>query len=177
MEGSSEANPLGLPRNEQGGVHQLELKQHEGTGAEARGPTCIDVVRFLPTILNGVVTFNSLLLTQQIAAILIMETDQQSHQRLEGFLRAPVAFRELALVNPAHYAENSLILFNEMDLGHIVRFLQIQEAMGHQERVGALPEIRQAGRLTAGARVGATRHPAEEYWLMENGFIPCLGPP
>ena len=108
MEGYSQANPLGLPRDEQGGMHQLELKQHKGTGAEVRSTTCMDVVRFLPTIPNGVVTFNSLPLTQQIAAILIMETDQQSHQRLEGFLRAPVAFRELALVNSAHHAENSL---------------------------------------------------------------------
>ena len=131
MEGSSEANPLGLPRNEQGGMHQLELKQHKGTGAEARGATCMDVVRFLSTIPNGVVTFNSLLLTQQIAVILVVETDQQSYQRLEGFLRAPVAFRELALVNSAHHTENSPILFNKMDLGHIVCFLQIREAMGH----------------------------------------------
>ena len=83
------------------------------------------VIRFLPSIPNGVATFNSLPLIQQIAAILIVETDQQSHQRLEGFLRAPVAFRELALVNSAHHTENSLILFNEMELGQIIHFLQI----------------------------------------------------
>ena len=60
MEESLEANPLGLPRNEQGGMYQLELKQHEGAEAETRGQTYMRVVRFLSWIHNRVVTFNSL---------------------------------------------------------------------------------------------------------------------
>ena len=125
MEGFLEVNPLGLPRDEQGGVHQLELKEHEGTAERPRGLTCMRVVRFLPSIPNGVVTFNSLPLIQQIAVILIVEADELSHPRLEGFLRAPAAFREAALANSAHHAENSLILFRELGLGHIARFLQV----------------------------------------------------
>ena len=83
------------------------------------------VVGFLPTIPSGVATFNNLTLPQQMAVVLIAEEDQQTHQRLERFLRAPVAFWEMALVNSAHHADNSHILFNELKLGHIVNFLKM----------------------------------------------------
>ena len=99
MEGNSEENPLGLPRDDQGGVHQLELQKLEGTEYDARSTAGIRVVRFQPTLPNGVAIFNSLTLTQQIAVTLIIDKDKESHQRLGSFLRAPAAFRELALVN------------------------------------------------------------------------------
>ena len=85
------------------------------------------------------------MLPQQIAATLITEEDQQSHQRLDHFLWAPAAFWEMALVNSAHYADNSHVLFNELKLGHIVEFLKMREATGHHERVGILPATNQAG--------------------------------
>ena len=80
MEGYSEANPLGLPRDDQGGVHQLELTSLKGTGFDVRSTACIGVVGFLPTIPNGVATFNNLTLPQQMAEVLIAEEDQPTHQ-------------------------------------------------------------------------------------------------
>ena len=71
------------------------------------------VVGFLPTIPSGVATFNNLTLPQQMAVVLIVEEDQQMHQRLERFLRAPVAFWEMALVNSAHHADNSHVWISQ----------------------------------------------------------------
>ena len=90
-----------------------------------RSTACMGVVGFLPTIPSGVATFNNLTLPQQMAVVLIAEEDQPTHQRLERFLRAPVAFWEIALVNSAHHTDNSHILFNELKLGHIVNFLKM----------------------------------------------------
>ena len=85
MEGPSAENPLGLPRDNEGGVHQLQLKRLEGTGYERRINTCMDAMGFLATIQNGVVVFNSLVLPHQIAAILITEGDN-SYTRLDQFI-------------------------------------------------------------------------------------------
>ena len=125
MEGYSQENPLGLPRDDQGGVHQLRVEVLAGTDHEPRANACTCLCGFLPTLPNGVTIFNNLTLPQQMAAVLITEEDQQTHQRLEHFLWAPAAFREMALVNSAHHADNSHILFNELKLGHIVNFLKM----------------------------------------------------
>ena len=106
---------------------------------EPRTNACAPVCGFLPTLDNGVATFNNLTLLQQIAATLITEEDQQSHHRLDHFLQALAPFQEMALVNSAHHAENSHISFNELKLEYIMDFLKMREATGHHERVGALP--------------------------------------
>ena len=118
------------------------------------------VVGFLPTIPSGVATFNNLTLPQQMAVVLIAEEDQPTHQRLERFLRAPVAFWEIALVNSAHHTDNSHILFNETQLGHIVNFLKYEEATGHHERVGHLPATNQAGAWGGAINLDGNPEPA-----------------
>ena len=82
MEGPSVGNPLSLPRDSEGGVHQLRLKRLQGIGNKSRIDACKDVMEFLTTIpeIHGVVEFNSLTLPLQIAAILIMEEAQGTHQ-------------------------------------------------------------------------------------------------
>ena len=82
MEGPSADNPLSLPRDNEGGVHQLQLKRLEGIGHKSRIDACKDVMEFLATIheIHGVVEFNSLTLPLQIAAILITEEAQGTHQ-------------------------------------------------------------------------------------------------
>ena len=82
MERPSADNPLSLPRDNEGGVHQLQLKQLEGIGYKSRANACNDVMRFLATIpeIHGVVEFNSLMLPLQIVAILITEEAQGTHQ-------------------------------------------------------------------------------------------------
>ena len=61
-------------------MHHLQLKQLEGIGYKNRINACKDVMGFLATIHNGVVEFNSLMLPLQIAAILITEEAQGTHQ-------------------------------------------------------------------------------------------------
>ena len=119
MEGFSQENPLGLPRDDQGVVHQLQLIELEGTEARPRCLRSMAVFGFLPLLPNGVATFNNLPLMQQIAAILIVDKERETRPRLSGFIRAPVEFREAALANSAHHAENSISLLTELSLGHI----------------------------------------------------------
>ena len=78
----SAENPLGLPRDNKGGVHQLQLKGLKGIGYESRIDTCKDVMGFLAAIhkIHGVVEFDSLTLPLQIVSILIMEEVQGMHQ-------------------------------------------------------------------------------------------------
>ena len=94
MENPSADNPLSLPRDDKGSVHQLRLKQLEGIGYKSRADACKDVMRFLATIpeIYGVVEFNNLTLPLQIVAILITEEAQGTHQQLECFLQAPADF-------------------------------------------------------------------------------------
>ena len=150
MERPSADNPLSLPRDDEGGVHQLWLKQLEGIGYKSRADTCNDVMRFLATIpeIHGVVEFNSLTLPLQIVAILITEEAQSTHQQLECFLQAPAESRQLALLNSAHRWENDCLLFHEVQLGHITNFLRNQEGIGFRERVGKLPVGMGGGRST-----------------------------
>ena len=101
VERPSADNPLSLPRDNKGGVHQLRLKRLEGIGYKSRIDACNDVMGFLATIheIYGVVEFNSLTLPLQIVAILITEEAQGTHQQLERFLRAPADFWQLALLH------------------------------------------------------------------------------
>ena len=92
---------------------------------------------------------------QQIAVILIVDKDEEARPRLEGFQRAPVEFRGVALANSAHHTKNSLVLLTELGLGHIARFLQVREAAGHPERMGAPPANHLAGAFPAGQQAGA----------------------
>ena len=82
MEGPSAGNPLSLPRDSEGGVHQRRLKRLNRIGYKSRIEACQDVMEFLTTIheIHGVVEFNSLTLPLQIAAILIMEEAPGTHQ-------------------------------------------------------------------------------------------------
>ena len=125
MEGFSPENPLGLPRDDQGVVHQLKLMEVEGTEARPRCLRSMAVFGFLPSLNNGVATFNSLPFMQQIAAILIINTDGETRPSLSCFTRAPVEFREAALANSAHHTKNSIAVLTELGLGHIAWFLQV----------------------------------------------------
>ena len=82
MEGPSAGNPLSLPRDSEGGVHQLRLKRLKRIQYKSRIDAFKDVMEFLTTIpeIHGVVEFNSLTLPLQIAAILIMEEAPGTHQ-------------------------------------------------------------------------------------------------
>ena len=82
MEGPSADNPLSLPRDNEGSVHQLQLKRLKGIGYKSRIDAYKDVMGFLTTIheIHGVVEFNSLPLPLQIAAILITEEAQGRRQ-------------------------------------------------------------------------------------------------
>ena len=104
VEGASLENPLGLPRDNQGAVYQLQLAAVKGTEPRARCLRAIEVFNFLPSISNRIMIFNNLSLMQQIAAILIIEMDRKTCPRLSGFIKAPVAFRAAALANLTHHA-------------------------------------------------------------------------
>ena len=71
--GYSAENPLGLPRDDKGSAHQLQLKRLKGTGYKRRIDACRDVIEFLDTIHNRMVVFKSLALPHHIVVILIME--------------------------------------------------------------------------------------------------------
>ena len=124
------------------------------TGHEPRTNACTRLCRFLPTLPNGVTIFNNLTLPQQIIVTRIMEETPESTDRLEHFLGAPREFRKIAITGSEHNMVSSAFVFNELGLGYIADFFGMQAAMGFPKR---------PGRLQAGARDRATRHPAEEH--------------
>ena len=67
-------NPLGLPRDDQGRAHQLQVEKIIRTDYGERSCTCRALGNKLRTLSNGAIElFNNLTQPQQIIAILIRE--------------------------------------------------------------------------------------------------------
>ena len=100
MEGFSRENPLGLPRDSQGQVHQLWIDTLEGNDQDLRYNVCTVFCGVLNTLPNGATSFNNLTQPQQIIAVRIRENDQQHPRRvLEHYLQAPPEFRDIAITS------------------------------------------------------------------------------
>ena len=123
MEGFSQENPLGLPGDAQGQVHQLRIDTLKGNDQDLRYNACAVFCGILNTLPNGATSFNNLTQPQQIIAVRIREEQQGSHRVLEYFLRAPQEFREIAITSTEHNPMNSTIMVREVQLGHIAEYL------------------------------------------------------
>ena len=73
MEGYSQENLLGLPRDDQGGVHQLRVEVIDGTDQEPRINAPSSLCKLLHALPNGVTAFNNFMLPQHIIASQIVE--------------------------------------------------------------------------------------------------------
>ena len=106
---ATEDNPLALGLEEGGLPHQLRITQPEGVDAARRSNICTTVLEHLATT-NGMGFFNGLTQLHQIAAILITEGDN-THTRLDQFIRAIPDNRNRALYNSLHRNDNAEIVF------------------------------------------------------------------
>ena len=60
MEGYSQENPLGLPRDNQGHMHQLRVEVIARTNQEGRLNACATLCNVLSTLPNGATAFKNL---------------------------------------------------------------------------------------------------------------------
>ena len=144
-----EANPLGLPLENGTLPHQLQLTRPEGVDAARRTNLCTPVLEHLAAT-DGMFFFNSLPQPHQIAAILITEGDN-THTRMDQFIRAPPANRNRALYDSIYSNDNAEIIFQESQLGLITNFILHRASIGRPERLGP-----RSGPEVAGATGGAT---------------------
>ena len=162
MEALTADNPLGLPQDQNNHPHQLWLQRPEGTEAARRTALCTPVLEHLATTKQGMFFFNSLHQAHQVAAILITE-EENTHTRLEHFIRVPPANRHAALFESHYKNENAEIVFQEMGLGIITNFISLQASIGCPERLGPLAGPGPGATGAAGGTAPAGREPAGQY--------------
>ena len=156
---ATEANLLALPLENGGLPHQLRLTRPLGVDAIRRTNLCMTVLEH-PAATNGMGFFNGLTQLHQIVAILITEGDN-THTRLDQFIRAIPNNRNRALYNSLHRNDNAKIVFQESQLGLITNFIHLRASIRLPERLGP-----RTGPESAGAPGGAVpmgREPAGQY--------------
>ena len=137
-----------LPLENGGLPHQLQLTRLEGLDAARRTNLCTAVLEHLAAT-DVMFFFNSLPQPHQIVAILITEGDN-THTRLDQFIRAIPDNQNRALYNSLHRNDNAEIVFQESQLGLITNFIHLRASIGHPERLGP-----RTGPESAGAPGGA----------------------
>ena len=141
MEGFSQNNPLGLSRDDQGQVHQLQLYARNREGRDKRLTACAA----LCSLLNGqekyTTVFNSLTYPQQVIVTQIREDarEQNPHRVLDHYLRTTPELCALAIISSAHSAANTVIVTKKMTLGYMADYLRMRSGLGHAERLGRFP--------------------------------------
>ena len=133
------ANPLGLPLGEDGSIPQLRLTRLEGTESARRTAICSLVLDHLSKgQAEGIFFFNNLHRQHQVAAILIQEPGG-THILVDAFARAPENLRHAVLFSAsAHRSENAEIIYHEINLGVISKYISYRASLGGAERLSLL---------------------------------------
>ena len=87
---ATNANPLDLPLDQGGRLHQLKLTRINERDAERRVAVCTPAINHINRT-GATALFNGLDRNSQIAALLI-EEEEGTHARLDAFLRTATEF-------------------------------------------------------------------------------------
>ena len=91
------ANPLGLPLEEDEAPHQLRLTWPNGLDGALRTNLCTLRLEYLAAS-QGMFYFNALTQPHQVAAILIQEEDNTSYTQMDMFIQASLEARNAASI-------------------------------------------------------------------------------
>ena len=97
-----------------------------------------------------------------MAAILLTE-EAGSDNRLWHFIQVPAANRQAALFEGQHKDENAEILFQEMGLGFVTNYINIQANLGYPERLGPMAGPGLGATGAAGGAAATGMEPAGRY--------------